>query len=184
VEWLMDTSKTRRRSREETDLLGQVSKPSQGKVRIPVQKSLTPLPSGTTFETAIADWANRFSKTTVSAGRPAIDIDSVFVGYDRHPLERILLFLDRAMAWTETQFAHWWPIIQTQLVEFWKRWWPVVRSQSIQLWNRWSPIIQKALLYVLDKMMTWTKIVGTKLWKWGWPMIKNQWQRFWSQPEV
>jgi hypothetical protein len=184
VEWLIDTSKTRRRSREETDLLGQVSKPSQGKVRIPVQKSLTPLPSGTTFETAIADWANRFSKTTVSAGRPAIDIDSVFVGYDRHPLERILLSLDRTMAWTETQFAHWWPIIQTQLVEFWKRWWPVVRSQSIQLWNRWSPIIQKALLYVLDQVMTWTKIVGAKLWKWGWPIIKNQWQRFWSQPEV
>jgi hypothetical protein len=184
VEWLMDTSKTRRRSREETDLLGQVSKPSQGKVRIPVQKSLTPLPSGTTFETAIADWANRFSKTTVSAGRPAIDIDSVFVGYDRHPLERILLFLDRAMAWTETQFAHWWPIIQTQLVEFWKRWWPVVRSQSIQLWNRWSPIMQKALLYVLNQVVIWTKTLGTKLWRWGWPMIKNQWQRFWSQPEV
>ncbi|NJM75739.1 MAG: hypothetical protein HC852_08125 [Acaryochloridaceae cyanobacterium RU_4_10] len=51
VEWLIDTSKTRRRSKEETDLLGQVSKPSQGKVRIPVQKSPTPLNSATNFET-------------------------------------------------------------------------------------------------------------------------------------
>lgn len=184
VEWLIDTSKTRRRSREETDLLGQVSKSSQGKVRIPFQKSPTPLNSQTNFETAIADWANRFSKTTVSAGRPAIDIDSVFLGYDRHPLERMLLLLDGAMAWTETQLAHWWPIIQIHLVEFWKRWWPVVRSQSIQLWNRWFPVIQKGLLYALDQMMTWTKILGTKLWKWGWPMIKNQWQRLWTKPDV
>ncbi len=181
VEWLIDTSKTRRRSREETDLLGQVSKPSQGKVRIPVQKSLTPLPSGTTFETAIADWANQFSKTTVSAGRPAIDIDSVFLGYDRHPLERILLRLDQAMAWTETQFAHWWPILQTQLVEFWKHWWPIIQAQSIQLWHQWSPIIQKWLLYALEQGIHWTKILGTKLWRWGWPMIRNQWQQLWTK---
>jgi hypothetical protein len=184
VEWLIDTSKTRRRSKEETDLLGQVSKPSQGKVRIPVQKSPTPLNSATNFETAIADWANRFSKTTVSAGRPAIDIDSVFLGYNRHPLEQILLLLDRAMAWTETQLAHWWPIIQTQLVALWKRWWPVVRTQSIQLWYRWSPAIWKGMLYVLGKVMSWTKILGTELWKWGWPILKNQWQRLWSKPEV
>jgi hypothetical protein len=179
VEWLMDPSRTRRRSREETDLLGQVSKPSQGKVRIPFQKSPTPLTSETNFEAAIADWANRFSKTTVSAGRPAIDIDSVFLGYDRHLLERTLLRLDQAMAWTETQFAHWWPIIQTQLVEFWKRWWPVVRSQSIRLWHQWSPVIQKWLLYSLEQGMHWTKILGAKLWKWGWPIIRNQWQQLW-----
>jgi hypothetical protein len=181
VEWLIDTSKTRRRSKEETDLLGQVSKPSQGKVRIPVQKSPTPLNSATNFETAIADWANRFSKTTVSAGRPAIDIDSVFLGYDRHPLEQILLLLDRAMAWSETQFAHWWPIIQTQLAEFWKRWWPVVRSKSLQLWYRWSPVIQKWLLYTLEQGMAWTKILGAKLWTWGWPIIQNRLQQLWAR---
>jgi hypothetical protein len=181
VEWLIDTSKTRRRSKEETDLLGQVSKPSQGKVRIPVQKSPTPLNSATNFETAIADWANRFSKTTVSAGRPAIDIDSVFLGYDHHPLEQILLLLDRAMAWSETQFAHWWPIIQTQLAEFWKRWWPVVRSKSLQLWYRWSPVIQKWLLYTLEQGMAWTKILGAKLWTWGWPIIQNRLQQLWAR---
>jgi hypothetical protein len=181
VEWLIDTSKTRRRSKEETDLLGQVSKPSQGKVRIPVQKSPTPLNSATNFETAIADWANRFSKTTVSAGRPAIDIDSVFLGYDHHPLEQILLLLDRAMAWSETQFAHWWPIIQTQLAEFWKRCWPVVRSKSLQLWYRWSPVIQKWLLYTLEQGMAWTKILGAKLWTWGWPIIQNRLQQLWAR---
>jgi hypothetical protein len=190
VEWLMDPSRTRRRSREETDLLGQVSKPSQGKVRIPFQKSPTPLISETNFASAIAshqestDWANRFSKTTVSAGRPAIDIDSVFLGYDRHLLERILLCLDQAMAWTETQFAHWWPIIQTQLVAFWKHWWPVVQSQSIRLWHQWSPVIQKWLLYALEQGMHWTKILGAKLWRWGWPIIRNQWQQLWTKPEI
>ncbi len=184
VEWLMDPSRTRRRSREETDLLGQVSKPSQGKVRIPFQKSPTPLTSETNFEAAITDWANRFSKTTVSAERPAIDIDSVFLGYDRHFLERILLRLDQVIAWTETQFAHWWPILQTQLVEFWKHWWPVVQSQSIRLWHQWSPVIQKWLLYALEQGMHWTKILGAKLWRWGWPIIRNQWQQLWTKPGI
>ncbi|NJM75740.1 MAG: hypothetical protein HC852_08130 [Acaryochloridaceae cyanobacterium RU_4_10] len=91
------------------------------------------------------------------------------------------MLLDRAMAWSETQFAHWWPIIQTQLAEFWKRWWPVVRSKSLQLWYRWSPVIQKWLLYTLEQGMAWTKILGAKLWTWGWPIIQSRLQQLWAR---
>jgi hypothetical protein len=176
IEWRIDPAQLRKRSKEETDIEGLAS-------QTPKAPS-----SETNFESAIADWANRFSKTTVSAGNPAIEIDAVFMGYDWHPLKQVLMSLDQAMAWVETQWSHWWPIVSTRTVEFWQRWWPVVKTQTVKLWQRWwpviqaqwvaawqygAPILQKATLYALKKTSTWVKSQSVKLWQRGVSMLRN-----------
>ncbi|NCJ07313.1 hypothetical protein GS597_12505 [Synechococcales cyanobacterium C] len=45
----------------------------------------------------------------------AVDVDAIFVGYEFHPLERLLIGLDRALAWLETQFTQLWHVVSPWL---------------------------------------------------------------------
>ncbi len=173
IEWRVDPSRLRKRTKEETDIEGLASQASQGKVRVPFQKSPKPLSPEPSFETAIADWANRYSKTTVSSGRPPIEIDAVFAGYDRHPLQELLLNLDQAMAWIEAQFAHWWPIAKTKTIQFYQHWQPIVQAQLSQLWQYWSPIIQQWSLSAWHKTSDWLQTQSVNLWQRGVCALQN-----------
>lgn len=104
VERLIDPARPRRRWQADAALSEQTGKP-QGKVRIAPQKSTAAL-SAQAFEGAIASWASRFSQATASGDNTTIEVDAVFMGYDHHPLEVLLLWLDRAIAWIETQLMN------------------------------------------------------------------------------
>ncbi|MEM8602346.1 MAG: hypothetical protein AAGF24_00735 [Cyanobacteria bacterium P01_H01_bin.121] len=41
-----------------------------------------------------------------------IDVPSLSVGYERHPFERLLLWLDRVLCWIETLLENWWQAIR------------------------------------------------------------------------
>jgi hypothetical protein len=122
VERLIDPSRSRRRWQAEAKLSEQSGRLSQGKVRIAPQKTAAAL-SAQAFEGAIADWAGRFSQTTAAGDPSTIEVNAVFMGYDRHPLEVLLLWLDRAIAWIETQFVkigdRLLPRLQNWLRQFW-----------------------------------------------------------------
>jgi hypothetical protein len=104
VEQLIDPDRLRRRWQAEAKISERAGTLSQGKVRIAPQKTAAKL-SAHNFEGALADWANRFSKATAVADPSTIEVDAVFMGYDHHPLEVLLLWLDRATAWVESQLA-------------------------------------------------------------------------------
>ncbi|WP_404789539.1 hypothetical protein [Altericista sp. CCNU0014] len=104
VERLIDPSRSRRRWQAEAKLSEQSGRLSQGKVRISPQKTAATL-STQGVEGTIADWTERFSQTTPAGDPSAIEVNAVFMGYDRHPLEVLLLWVDRAIAWIETQFV-------------------------------------------------------------------------------
>jgi hypothetical protein len=124
VERLMDPSRSRRRWQAEAALSEQLGKPSQGKVRIAPQKSTASL-SAQGFEGAIANWASRFSQATFSENGFTIEVDAVFMGYDHNPLEVLLLWLDRAIAWIEVQFIkirdRFRPSAQAWIQRYWPR---------------------------------------------------------------
>ena len=106
AEWILDPARTRKQWLKGRDLYGQ-SQRIQGKIRLVPEKAPSAL-SSATFQTAIADWANRFSKTVPSSGSPPIDVDAAFMGYHLHPLERLLVVLDQIMVWLETQISWLW----------------------------------------------------------------------------
>lgn len=58
-------------------------------------------------------------------GSIEIEVDAVMVGYEKHPLERILAGLDRLTAWLENIFG-----------KLWKQLWPQVRSYVQQALSR------------------------------------------------
>lgn len=58
-------------------------------------------------------------------GSIEIEVNAVMVGYEKHPLERILTGLDRITAWLESGFGR-----------LWKRLWPPVRSYVQQVLTR------------------------------------------------
>jgi hypothetical protein len=122
VERLIDPSRSRRRWQAEAKLSEQSGRLSQGKVRIAPQKTAA-AQSGQGFEGAIADWAGRFSQAATAGDPSTIEVNAVFMGYDRHPLEVFLLWLDRAIAWIEGQFiktrARLWPKLQSWLRQYW-----------------------------------------------------------------
>jgi hypothetical protein len=124
VEQLMDPSRSRRRWQAEDALSEESGKPSQGKVRIAPQKS-TAMLSAQGFEGAIANWASRFSQSTTSRDSSTIEVDAVFMGYDHNPLEVLLLWLDRAIAWIEAQFtkigSRLLPKLQIWVQQYWPR---------------------------------------------------------------
>jgi hypothetical protein len=186
VEWLMDPSRTRKRSQAETDLSGQLSRPSAGKVRVPVQKTATTLQESP-FQGAITDWLHRCAQTTVSEGSPAIEVDAVFLGYQRHLLERLLQGLDQGMAWLEPH-----------LIQLWHRWQPVVQqgmqkaiviakrvfaivkpwlvAQWIRFWQDGWPVIRKGLRYVLAAVLVWLRVQMVRLWNALKPAAQKWWQ--------
>jgi hypothetical protein len=106
VEWIADPARTRKQWLKGISLFGQ-SKPIQGKIRLVPDKAPAAL-SSVTFQTAIADWADRFSQAIPSSGRPPIDIDADFMGYHLHPLERLLMVVDQIMVWLETGILWLW----------------------------------------------------------------------------
>lgn len=59
------------------------------------------------------------------AGDIEIEVDAVMVGYEKHPLERILAWLDRLTAWLEKIVG-----------SLWKRLWPSIRSYFRQVLTR------------------------------------------------
>lgn len=122
VERLIDPSRSRRRWKADVKLSEQSGKLSQGKVRIAPQKTAAAL-SAQAFEGKIADWAGRFSQASVAEDPSTIEVNAVFMGYDRHPLEMLLLWLDRAIAWIEAQFIkvrdRLWPRLQSWLRQYW-----------------------------------------------------------------
>jgi hypothetical protein len=124
VEPFIDTARSRRRWQVDAKLSEQSGRLSQGQVRIAPQKAASGL-SATSFEGAIADWAHRFSKTTKAADPSTIEVNAVFMGYDRHPLEVLLLWLDRAIAWIEgqlTKVGGWlFPKLQSWIGQYWQR---------------------------------------------------------------
>jgi hypothetical protein len=124
VEQLIDPDRLRRRWQAEAKISEQSGSPSQGKVRLAPQKTAAKLsPQG--FEGAIADWANRFSQATKAADPSTIEVNAVFMGYDHHPLEMLLLWLDRAIAWIEvqlTQIGGWFlSRLQHWMGQYWHR---------------------------------------------------------------
>jgi hypothetical protein len=106
VEWIADPARTRKQWLKGIGLFGQ-SKPIQGKIRLVPEKAPAAL-SSAPFQSAIADWADRFSQTVPSSGSPPIDINAAFMGYHLHPLQRLLVVLDRIMVWLETQILWLW----------------------------------------------------------------------------
>jgi hypothetical protein len=116
--------RSRRRWQADAKLSEQSGRLSQGQVRIAPQKAAPGL-SGTNFEGAIADWAHRFSQTTKAADPSTIEVDAVFMGYDHHPLEVLLLWLDQAIAWVEgqlTRVGDWlFPKLQSWIGQLWQR---------------------------------------------------------------
>jgi hypothetical protein len=116
--------RSRRRWQADAKLSEQSGRLSQGQVRIAPQKTAPGL-SGTNFEGAIADWAHRFSQTTKAADPSTIEVDAVFMGYDHHPLEVLLLWLDQAIAWVEgqlTRVGDWlFPKLQSWIGQLWQR---------------------------------------------------------------
>lgn len=45
---------------------------------------------------------------------PYIETDATVLGYERHPLERLLNWLDQGVAWLETKLAQFWNFLQGQ----------------------------------------------------------------------
>jgi hypothetical protein len=124
VEQLIDPDRLRRRWQAEAKISEQSGSPSQGKVRLAPQKTAAKLsPQG--FDGAIVDWANRFSQATKAAEPSTIEVNAVFMGYDHHPLEMLLLWLDRAIAWIEgqlTQIGGWFlSRLQHWMGQYWHR---------------------------------------------------------------
>jgi hypothetical protein len=105
VERLIDPARSRRRWQAEATLSEQSGRLSAGKVRIAPQKTAAASLSAQGFEGAIADWASRFSQSTAAGDPSTIEVKAVFMGYDHHPLEVLLLWVDRAIAWVEAQFT-------------------------------------------------------------------------------
>ncbi len=124
VEQLIDPDRLRRRWQAEAKIAEQSGSPSQGKVRLAPQKTVARL-SAQGFEGAISDWANRFSQTTKAAEPSTIEVKAVFMGYDHHPLEVLLLWLDRAIVWIEmhlTKMSRWLsPRIKSWIGQYWHR---------------------------------------------------------------
>ncbi len=106
AEWMIDPARTRRQWLRGTDLFGQ-SKPIQGKIRLVPEKAPAVL-AAVPFQTAVADWADRWSQSIPSSGCPPIDVNADFVGYHLHPLQRLLIVLDQMMVWLETQILWLW----------------------------------------------------------------------------
>jgi hypothetical protein len=106
AKWVADPVRTRKQWLKNADLFGS-PKPAQGKIRLVPDKAPAALASEP-FQTAIADWAYRFSQTTPSSGSPPIDVDAAFMGYHFHPLERLLIVLDQIMVWLETRILWLW----------------------------------------------------------------------------
>ena len=63
----------------------------------------------------VADVDQRQQTIYTQDGPIEIEIDAVMVGYEKHPLEHILTWLDRIIAWLESGFS-----------KLWKRLWPQV----------------------------------------------------------
>ncbi len=124
VERLIDPARSRRRWQAEAKLSEQSGRLSAGKIRIAPQKTAAAL-SAQRFEGAIADWAHRFSQATAAADPSTIEVKAVFMGYDHHPLEVLLLWVDRAIAWIEAQFTkisnRLLPKLQTWIRQYWHR---------------------------------------------------------------
>jgi hypothetical protein len=124
VEQLIDPDRLRRRWQAEAKISEQSGSPSQGKVRLVPQKTAVKL-SAQGVEGAIYDWANRFSQTTKAAEPSTIEVNAVFMGYDHHPLEVLLLWLDGAISWIEVQLTKiggWFlPRLQYWMGEYWHR---------------------------------------------------------------
>jgi hypothetical protein len=106
LEWIADPVRTRKQWLKGAALSRQ-SQPIQGKIRLVPEKAPAAL-SSEPFQAAITDWAYRFSQTVPSSGRPPIDVDAAFMGYELHPLQRLLLVLDRIMVWLEAQLLWLW----------------------------------------------------------------------------
>ncbi len=124
VERLIDPARSRRRWQAEEKLSEQSGRLSAGKVRIATQKTAAAL-SAQKFEGAIADWAGRFSQATAARDSSTIEVKAVFMGYDHHPLEALLLWVDRAIAWIEAQFTkisnRLLPKLQVWIRQYWHR---------------------------------------------------------------
>ncbi len=124
VERLIDPARSRRRWQADAKLSEQSGRLSAGKVRIAPQKTAAAL-SAQSFEGAIADWAGRFSQATAAPDTSTIEVKAVFMGYDHHPLEVLLLWVDRAIAWIEAQFTkisnRLLPKLQTWIRQYWHR---------------------------------------------------------------
>lgn len=124
VERLIDPARSRRRWQAEAKLSEQSGRLSAGKVRIAPQKTAAAF-SVQSFEGAIADWAGRFSQATAAPDTSTIEVKAVFMGYDHHPLEVLLLWVDRAIAWIEAQFTkishQLLPKLQTWIRQYWHR---------------------------------------------------------------
>jgi hypothetical protein len=125
VEQLIDPDRLRRRWQAEAKLSEQSGRLAQGKVRIAPQKAAASGLSAQGFEGAIADWANRFSKTTTVGDPSTIEVDAVFMGYEHHPLQVLLLWVDRAIAWIEVQWVkigdRLLPRFQSWIGQYWHR---------------------------------------------------------------
>lgn len=124
VERLIDPARSRRRWQAEAKLSEQSGQLSAGKVRIAPQKTAAAL-SAQRFEGAIADWAGRFAQATMAPDPSTIEVKAVFIGYDHHPLEVLLLWVDRAIAWIEAQFTkasnRLLPKLQAWFRQYWHR---------------------------------------------------------------
>jgi hypothetical protein len=125
TEWIAPT-RNRKQWLRGFDLFGQ-SKPIQGKIRLSPEHALEHAPEKTSarspsgqFQTAIADWAYRYTQAVPSTGSPPIDVNAAFMGYHYHPLEKLLLILDRAMAWLETQISWLWQLSISGILAVWK----------------------------------------------------------------
>lgn len=81
------------------------------------QNSAPAQPSSATSASRLVSNVDELQPTYTADGSIEIEVDAVMVGYEKHPLERILAGLDRLTAWLENIVG-----------KLWKQLWPQVRS--------------------------------------------------------
>jgi hypothetical protein len=62
-----------------------------------------------------------------------IETHATFIGYVRHPLEQLLTWLDRGMAWLEERIPQWWNWLQEQAMAIDL---PTLRQKTRELWQQ------------------------------------------------
>jgi hypothetical protein len=169
AEWLMDPTRTRRRTEEETSLTGPLGRPAAGKIRVPIQKTPTPLQRSAAFPQEIMAWVAHHRLTPQAGNSATVDVKAVFAGYQPHILERLLHGLDRGLTWLEPRlialWQHWWPVIRQAMqtaVAVAKPW---IAAQWTRFWQQVWPILLRVSRQILVMLFAGVKALLARGWK-------------------